>query len=197
MRVTSGRLRGRPLAAPIGLAVRPTSDKLRQAMFNILEHGELIPGFGLDGARVIDLFAGTGALAIEALSRGARTALLIDNNATSRALIRRNVEALGLTGTTKIWRRDATKLGDAGRLAPFDLVFCDPPHGKGLGDKGLGEQALEAAAEEGWIAPEGIVVLQERAGVEPALAGGFAVIDRRRYGETDILIARLESKGDQ
>ena len=195
MRIVAGKYKAQAIEAPKGLATRPTLDRVRQALFNVLEHGPAQVDF--EGARVLDLFAGSGALGLEALSRGARFALFVEDQAAARAAIRRNVEALGLTGTTKIWRRDATKLGDAGRLAPFDLVFCDPPYGKGLGGKGLGKQALEAAAEGGWIASEGIVVLEERAGVEPALADAFAVIDRRRYGETDILIARLERKGDR
>ena len=190
MRIVAGKYKAQAIEAPKGLATRPTLDRVRQALFNVLEHGPAQVDF--EGARVLDLFAGSGALGLEALSRGARFALFVEDQVAARAAIRRNVEALGLTGTTKIWRRDATKLGDPGRLAPFDLVFCDPPYGKGLG-----EQALEAAAEAGWMAPEGIAVLEERAGVEPALADAFAVIDRRRYGETDILIARLERKGDR
>ncbi len=187
MRIVAGKYKAQAIEAPKGLATRPTLDRVRQALFNVLEHGPAQVDF--EGARVLDLFAGSGALGLEALSRGARFALFVDDQAAARAAIRRNVEALGLTGTTKIWRRDATKLGEAGRLTPFDLVFCDPPHGKGLG-----ERALAAAADGLWLAPQGIVVLEERAGVEPALADAFAVIDRRRYGDTDIFIARLESK---
>ena len=190
MRIVAGKYKSQAIEAPKGLATRPTLDRVRQALFNVLEHGPAQVDF--EGARVLDLFAGSGALGLEALSRGARFALFVDDQPAARAVIRRNVEALGLTGTTKIWRRDATKLGDAGRLAPFDLVFCDPPHGKGLG-----ERALAAAADGLWLVPHGIAVLEERAGVEPVLANAFAVIDRRRYGDTDILIARLESKEDR
>lgn len=191
MRVTSGRLRGRPLAAPIGLAVRPTSDKLRQAMFNILEHGELIPGFGLDGARVIDLFAGTGALAIEALSRGARTALLIDNNATSRALIRRNVEALGLTGATKIWRRDATNLGAMGPGEAFNLAFLDPPY-----RKELIVPALVALRDGGWLKSGAVVVTETAADEELAPPDGFTLCDERLYGDTRVMFLAQASHGN-
>ncbi len=191
MRIVAGKYRSQAIEAPKGLATRPTLDRVRQALFNVLEHGPAQVDF--EGARVLDLFAGSGALGLEALSRGARFAIFVDDQPAARAVIRRNVEALGLTGTTKIWRRDATKLGDAGRLAPFDVVFCDPPYGKGLG-----EQALAAAADGLWLAPHGIAVLEERAGVETTpLSSAFAVIDRRRYGETDILIARLESKEDR
>ena len=134
---------------------------------------------------MLDLFAGSGALGLEALSRGARFALFIEESAEARAAIRRNVEALGLTGASKIWRRDATRLGEAGTLAPFDLMFCDPPYGKGLG-----ERALQAAAEGGWIAPGGIAV-HRGAGRCRTIAwpAPFAEIDQRRYGDTQIAIA--------
>ena len=125
MRIVAGKFRGASIEAPKGLATRPTSDRVRQALFNVLEHGP--PRFDFEGARVLDLFAGSGALGLEALSRGARCAMFIEESPTARAAIRRNVEALGLTGVTKIRRRDATKLGEAGTLQPFQLIFCDPP----------------------------------------------------------------------
>src|SRR3990170_146220 len=121
MRIVAGKFRGAQIEAPKGLATRPTSDRVRQALFNVLEHGA--PRVHFDGARVLDLFAGSGALGLEALSRGARFAVFIEDSAAARAAIRRNVEALSLTGATKIWRRDATKLGDAATLLPFDLIF--------------------------------------------------------------------------
>ena len=123
---------------------------MRQALFNVLEHGA--PRFDFEGARVLDLFAGSGALGLEALSRGARYCLFIEEDAGARAAIRRNVEALGLTGVTKIWRRDATKLGEAGALQPFQLIFCDPPYGKGLGERALAEAVNRGWAEQGAIA---------------------------------------------
>ena len=184
MRIVAGKFRGASLVAPKGLATRPTSDRVRQALFNVLEHGA--PAVELEGKRVLDLFAGSGALGLEALSRGAKFALFIEDDAGARAAIRRNVEALGLTGASKIWRRDATKLGEAGTLAPFELVFCDPPYGQGLG-----ERALVAAAEGGWIVPGGIAVLEEHADVEVAWPARFSEIDRRRYGDTQIAIARF------
>ena len=116
MRIVAGKFRGARIEAPKGLATRPTSDRVRQALFNVLEHGA--PHVDFEGARVLDLFAGSGALGLEALSRGARFCLFIEEAAAARGAIRRNVEALGLTGVTKIWRRDATKLGEAGTLRP-------------------------------------------------------------------------------
>ena len=183
MRIVAGKFRGAGLAAPKGLATRPTSDRVRQALFNVLEHGA--PGLDLDGVRVLDLFAGSGALGLEALSRGARFCLFVEESAEARGAIRRNVEALGLTGATKIWRRDATKLGPAGRIDPFDLVLCDPPYGAGLG-----QRALAAAVEGGWIAPDAVLVLEERAGLVVDWPAPLQEIDRRRYGDTEIAIAR-------
>jgi len=182
MRIVAGKFRGAGLAAPKGLATRPTSDRVRQALFNVLVHGA--PGLDFDGARVLDLFAGSGALGLEALSRGARFCLFVEESAEARGAIRRNVEALGLTGVTKIWRRDATSLGEAGRLEPFDLVLCDPPYGTGLG-----QRALAAAVEGGWTAPGTVVVLEERAGFAIDWPAPLQEIDRRRYGDTEIAIA--------
>jgi 16S rRNA (guanine966-N2)-methyltransferase len=182
MRIVAGKFRAARLEAPKGLTTRPTSDRVRQALFNVLEHGT--PQVMFDGARVLDLFAGSGALGLEALSRGARFCLFVEEAAAARAAIRRNVEALGLTGVTKIWRRDATKLGEAGRIEPFDLVLCDPPYGKGLG-----QRALAAAVAGGWTAPGAVLVLEERAGFKIGWPAPFQEIDRRRYGDTEIAIA--------
>lgn len=184
MRIIAGRFKGKPLDSPKGLNTRPTSDRVREALFNVLEHGA--PAVDFEGARVLDLFAGSGALGLEALSRGARYSLFIEDDTGARGAIRRNVEALGLTGITKIWRRDATKLGPVANLAPFDLIFCDPPYGKGLG-----ELALASAVEGKWIASQAIAVLEERAGLAPAWPAPFEEIDRRRYGETEIAIAKV------
>lgn len=189
MRIIAGRFKGKTLDVPKGLNTRPTTDRVREALFNVLEHGT--PQVDYEGCRVLDLFAGSGALGLEALSRGARYSLFIEDDAGARGAIRRNVEALGLTGITKIWRRDATRLGAVGTIVPFDLVFCDPPYGKRLG-----MQALASASEGGWLARGAIAVLEERAGQipdsphisdEPALEE----IDRRRYGDTEIAIARF------
>ena len=139
MRIVGGRLRGRLLAAPASQAIRPTADRLRESLFNILVHAY---GDPITDARVLDLFAGTGALGLEALSRGAAFALFIDEGAEARALLRENVATLGLGGTTRIFRRDATKLGAAHPIEPFSVAFLDPPYGRGLA-----EQALASARE--------------------------------------------------
>ncbi|HLC07777.1 MAG TPA: 16S rRNA (guanine(966)-N(2))-methyltransferase RsmD [Methyloceanibacter sp.] len=183
MRVVAGKFRSATIEAPKGLDTRPTSDRVRQALFNVLEHGA--PQVDFEGCRVLDLFAGSGALGIEALSRGAKFALFIEDSADARAAIRRNVEVLNLTGVSKIFRRDATKLGPAQTLQPFDLIFCDPPYGKGLG-----ELALQSAVGGGWVAKGAIAVLEERAGLEIGLPVPFEVIDQRDYGDTQIVIGR-------
>src|SRR5919109_3160617 len=146
MRVVGGRLRGRTLAAPKSNAIRPTSDRLRESLFNILAHAY---GDPVAGARVLDLFAGTGALGLEAVSRGAAFALFVDDGAEARALIRANVEQLGLGGVTRIFRRDATRLGPVHPVEPFSLVFLDPPYGKELAEK-----SLLSAREGGWLVPD-------------------------------------------
>jgi 16S rRNA (guanine966-N2)-methyltransferase len=189
MRIVAGKFRGASIEAPKGLVTRPTSDRVRQALFNVLERGA--PRFGFEGARVLDLFAGSGALGLEALSRGARYAVFIDESAAARAAIRRNVETLGLTGVTKIWRRDATRLGEAGTLQPFQLVFCDPPYGNGLG-----ERALAEVVNRGWAEQGAIAVLEERADIAIAWPPSFREIDLRRYGATQIAIARLGNQSD-
>jgi 16S rRNA (guanine966-N2)-methyltransferase len=183
MRIVGGTLRGRALASPKHEGVRPTSDRVRESVFNILTHG--ITGFTLEGAKVLDLFAGTGALGLEALSRGAATCLFVEEDAGSRALIRRNIEAFGLTGVTRVFRRDATSLGPAGKHAGFTLVFLDPPYGKGLA-----ERALASAAGGGWLADGAVVVIEERSDAVIALPAGFEQIDRRTYGDTQVLFAR-------
>jgi 16S rRNA (guanine966-N2)-methyltransferase len=180
MRIVAGRFKAHVIEAPKGLATRPTSDRVREALFNVLEHGI---GFDFDGARVLDLFAGSGALGLEALSRGARFCCFVDDASPARAAIRRNVEALGLTGATKIWRRDATRLGAAGTLVPFDLAFCDPPYGKHLGEK-----ALRSAADGGWLTGSAIVVLEERSDSAIAPQPGLKELETRLYGDTKIMI---------
>jgi 16S rRNA (guanine966-N2)-methyltransferase len=183
MRIVAGKFRGARIEAPKGLTTRPTSDRVRQALFNVLEHGA--PQFDFANARVLDLFAGSGALGLEAMSRGARFCLFVEESADARASIRRNVEALSLTGATKIWRRDATRLGEAGTMQPFDLIFLDPPYGKGLGPK-----ALQSAADGGWIRDGAIAVLEERADAEVELPEAFQALDTRLYGETKIVVMR-------
>src|SRR5579862_1206446 len=169
MRVVGGRLRSRPIAGPKGEALRPTADRLRESLFNILAHAY---GDPVSGARILDLFAGTGALGIEAVSRGAVFALFVDQGVEARALIRANVEALGLGGVTKIFRRDATKLGAAPPLPPFSLAFLDPPYGQGLA-----EQALTSAHAGGWLAPEALIVVEEATGAGFAAPEGFTELE--------------------
>ncbi len=180
MRITAGLYGGRTLATPSGYRVRPTADKVRQAVFNILMHADFAVAF--DGARVADLFAGTGAMGIEALSRGAAFCLFVDDAAESRALIRQNVETLNLTGVSKIWRRDATSLGDmaTGAGGPFELVFLDPPY-----HKGLIEPSLASLRTGGWLA-EGAVVVAETAEDESVEGAGYTRVDERTYGETRV-----------
>lgn len=185
MRITGGLYGGRSLKAPHDMRVRPTADKVRQAVFNILRHHDFAGGFALEGAAVVDLFAGTGALGIEALSHGAAFCLLVDDSAESRALQRENVEALGLTGATKIWRRDATKLGPMGPGAggPFQLAFLDPPY-----RKGLIEPALASLVGGGWLAAGAVAVVETAADEPEPTAAGFAPVDTRLYGDTRVSI---------
>src|SRR3954462_15411790 len=129
MRVVGGRLKGRNLASPSSRDIRPTADRLRESVFNILIHTYEDP---IEGVRVLDLFAGTGALGIEAVSRGAGFTLFVDNGAEARALLRNNVEALGLGGVTKVYRRDPPDPGPPPPVEPFSLVFVDPPYRMGL-----------------------------------------------------------------
>lgn len=184
MRIVAGRFGGRPLASPKpgAMAIRPTSDRLRESLFNVLQHAY---DEAVDGARVLDLFAGTGALSFEAMSRGASFALLVDDGISARSLIRENQMNLGLAGTTRIFRRDATKLGDIGPMPAFDLVFCDPPYRKGLGEK-----ALSSARDGGWLANDALVVWEEASGLDLQLPPGYVQLEQRPYGETQIVIAR-------
>ena len=152
-------------------------------MFNILAHGAA--AVSLDGVRVIDLFAGTGALGLEAVSRGATYALFVEESADARAIIRENVEALELTGCTRIFRRDATDLGPASQLGQFGLAFLDPPYGKGLADK-----ALASLLAGRWLTPDAVVVIEEREGVDVTVPAGLAVLDRRVYADTQVLFLR-------
>ena len=181
MRIVSGRWRGRTLQGPKSQAVRPTADRLRESLFNILIHGY---GDPVTGARVLDLFAGTGALGLEALSRGAAFALFVDDGVEARALLRQNVEVLGAGGATRIFRRDAAKLGPAHPLEPFSLVFVDPPYGKGLA-----EQAIVSARAGGWLAQDALIVVEEALSIfKPP--EGFEEVERRGYDDTEFTLAR-------
>ena len=182
MRIVGGRLKGRVLRAPASRDIRPTSERLRESIFDILEHR--FAG-SVEDARVVDLFAGSGGLGIEALSRGAQSVLFVDNGSEARALLRANVEALALGGVTRIWRADAAKLGDAPTSAPFTLAFLDPPYGRNLAPP-----ALAALAREGWLSPGALVVVEEEAGAEIEPVAGLALEDDRVYGDTRLRIYR-------
>ena len=185
MRVVGGRLWGRNLASPASREIRPTADRLRESVFNILIHAF---GDPISGARVLDLFAGTGALGIEAVSRGAAFALFVDNGTEARALLRNNVEALGLGGVTKVFRRDATNLGPAHPVEPFSLVFLDPPYGKGLAEK-----ALASLRDGGWLTKEALVVVEEAKAAAFSAQEGFAELERRSYDDTEFVFLRAAS----
>ncbi len=183
MRIVAGEFRGRRLHAPRGQSTRPTSDRNRETLFNVLQHR--FPGL-LDEARVLDLFAGTGALGLEALSRGARFCLFVEISAPARGLIRENIETLGLQGRSRIFRRDATRLGPAGTMAPFDLVLADPPYGKELG-----EAALAAAVAGGWLADGAVTVVEEAQSASFTPPPDFDPLDRIASGETCLHLLRL------
>jgi 16S rRNA (guanine966-N2)-methyltransferase len=186
LRIVSGAFRGKALIAPDGAATRPTSDRARQAIFNILEHAAWSPG--LDGLRVIDLFAGSGALGFEALSRGAAFCLFVETDEAARGAIRDNVDAMDLFGRTRVHRRDATDLGQRpGADGPaFNLAFLDPPYAKGLG-----ETALAKLGEGGWLAPDALVVFERGAGEPPFDVAGFETLDARDYGAARVSFLRF------
>ena len=185
MRIVGGQFRGRTLVAPRTRDIRPTSDRLRESLFNVLAHAH---GDPVTGARVLDLFAGTGALGLEAMSRGAAFAVFVDEGAEARALIRENVATLGLGGTTKILRRDATKLGAAHPIEPVSLVFLDPPYGRGLAGP-----ALLSARSGGWLASDALIMVEEAAGAAFAAPENFTEIERRRYDDSELVFLALAS----
>src|SRR5215208_3431506 len=182
MRVVGGRLKGRNLASPSSQAIRPTADRLRESVFNILIHAYDDP---VQDARVLDLFAGTGALGIEATSRGAVFTLFVDNGAEARALLRNNVEALGLGGVTKVYRRDASDLGPAHPMQPFSLVFLDPPYRMKLAEK-----ALVSLRDGGWLMAGALLVVEEAKAAEFASPQGFEELERRVYDDTEFVFLR-------
>ena len=188
MRVVGGRLRGRPLAAPsthIG-GLRPTSDRTRESIFNLLLHGGYANPPPPEGMRTLDLFAGTGALGIEALSRGAVHCVFVDTGPDARAIIRRNLDLLGLNGHSRIFRRDACKLG-APRGKPFDLTFLDPPY-----CTDLAARALRSVRDDSWLNPGGFAVIETEADTDFEGIAGWEILDRRLYGGTAVQVLRLE-----
>ncbi len=179
MRIISGRLRGRKLHAFHGSAVRPTGDRVRESLFNILAQKPL-------AAKVLDLFAGTGALGIEAISRGARTAVFVDNAPQSLALIRKNIRHCGLSPYAHVIKSDITAGLGCLQTFPmaFDLVFMDPPYGRDLVSVTMGHLLAS-----GCLAPEATIVTEHEADHTPAMASGpYHVIDRRKYGKTGLSI---------
>jgi 16S rRNA (guanine966-N2)-methyltransferase len=187
VRIVGGRLRGRLLQAPASRAIRPTSERLRESIFDILVHRH---AGVVEGARVVDLFAGSGALGIEALSRGAKFALFVDNGPEARALLRANVEAFALGGVTRIWRADATLLGKAPAGPPFTLAFLDPPY-----EKGLAGPALAGLVEGGWLASGALVVVEESAEAEIGAPTALRIVDERVYGETKVVFLAYGDEG--
>ncbi|WP_127144791.1 16S rRNA (guanine(966)-N(2))-methyltransferase RsmD [Pelagibacterium montanilacus] len=183
MRIVAGKFRGKALDAPKSQDIRPTADRVREAVFSIVASRL---GTDLSGHRVLDLFAGTGALGLEALSRGADHCIFVDTGVEARGLIRGHIEAFGVAGQVRLLRRDATDMGPVERLRPTSLVFADPPYGLGLGEK-----AIASALAGGWIAPGALIVLEERKGTEIAPIAGTTPIDSRTYGDT--LVTLLEA----
>lgn len=183
MRIVGGRHRGRRIVAPPGSAVRPTADRVREALFNILVHGDLVPG-GLEGVRALDLFAGSGALGLEALSRGAAHVTFVERESPAIDAITRNLAAFGESSRATVLARDAAKPG--GRVGlPVALAFVDPPYGQGLAEKALA--ALVAGA---WLGPDALVVAETSRREALAPPPGFVEVDRRRYGTTELVFLR-------
>jgi 16S rRNA (guanine966-N2)-methyltransferase len=185
LRIISGIHRGRALKAPPGQATRPTSDRARQAVFNILEHAPWAAE--LRGARVIDLFAGSGALGFEAISRRAAFCLFVETDEAARGAIRENIDALGLFGATRIHRRDATDLGQRPPAMgePFDLAFLDPPY-----RKGLAERALAGLAAGGWLKPGAVVMVERASDEQDPSPPGYEVLDARDHGAARVQFLR-------
>ena len=184
MRIVAGRPKGRSIKTPDGRSTRPTTDRVRESVFNLLEHNDDMPS--LDGARVIDLFAGSGALGFEAISRGASFCLFVEIAAGARGIIRENIEAFQLFGITRIHRRSATDLGKkpAGLSDPFNVVFLDPPY-----DQGLVAPALRQLEYGEWITPDAVAIVETSAEEELDIAN-WTMIDERLYGDTKVRIYR-------
>ena len=184
MRIIAGRHRGRVLAAPEGRAVRPTSDRAREALFDILAHGRFSEGPAFDEARVLDAFAGTGALGLEALSRGAAFATFIEKDRAALKALRANIAALGEEQTTAILPGDALRPPKA--AAPVTLAFLDPPYGEGLA-----APALTALAAAGWLAEGALCVVEVGAKETLAAPEGFEVLEERKYGAAKVVFLRV------
>ncbi len=181
MRIIAGKYRGSVLTdvgkGDVGAHLRPTSDRVRESLFSMLAHHDVIVG-----ARVLDLFAGTGALGLEALSRGAREVCFVENGRVAQKLVTENIAKLRIEADTTLMRNDATQLG-AWTAAPFDLIFLDPPYGKGMG-----QQTLTVARKGGWLTPDAMIVWEENAPMNAPT--GFQRIDKRKYGDTHVTLLR-------
>ncbi len=186
MRIVAGKYKGKKLFSPETDEIRPTSDRVRESLFNILANH-----FGpvYHEVRVLDLFAGSGALGIEALSRGAEHVTFVDTGVEARALLRENIQDFGIAGQSRMLRRDATDLGQVQRIPPCNLVFLDPPYGKGLGEK-----ALRAAIDGGWVAEDAIIVWEEAKASELDVPSDIEELDRRTYGDTQVMIGQLSAQ---
>jgi 16S rRNA (guanine966-N2)-methyltransferase len=176
VRIVGGEFRGRSLAVPKSNAIRPTADRTRESLFNILSHA--YPE-ALNATRMMDLFAGTGAVGLEGASRGCRHVLFVESSVEGRGLLWENIDALGLHGRTRMLRRDATDLGSVGNLEPFDFLFADPPYAQGLGEK-----AFAAAADGGWLVPGALAILEERADVAVDVPPAFLFLEVRTFGDS-------------
>jgi len=176
VRIVGGEFRGRSLAVPKSNAIRPTADRTRESLFNILSHA--YPE-AIDATRMMDLFAGTGAVGLEGASRGCRHVLFVESSVEGRGLLWENIDALSLHGRTRMLRRDATDLGGVGNLEPFDFLFADPPYGQGLGEK-----AFAAAAKGGWLVPGALAILEERADVVVNAPSDYVLLEVRTFGDS-------------
>jgi 16S rRNA (guanine966-N2)-methyltransferase len=184
LRIVGGEFRGRSLATPKSNAIRPTIDRTRESLFNIIGH---VYADAIDGGRVIDLFAGTGAVGLEALSRGCKQALFVENSVEGRGLLWENIDSFGLHGRARILRRDATDLGSIGNIEPFNFLFADPPYAQGLGEK-----AFRAAHSGGWLAPGALAILEERADVAVMVDPVFKPLESRLFGDTRVEFFRYQ-----
>ncbi len=184
MRIVGGEFRGRSLAVPKSNAIRPTADRTRESLFNILSHA--YPE-AIDATRMMDLFAGTGAVGLEGASRGCRHVLFVESSVEGRGLLWENIDALGLHGRTRMLRRDATDLGSVGNLEPFDFLFADPPYGHGLGEK-----AFAAAADGGWLVPGALAILEERADIVVHAPAEYVLLEVRTFGDSKMHFFRYQ-----
>ncbi len=193
MRIVGGSHKGQKLFTPKSTETRPTSDRVREAMFNKISHGvsKHFEDFDIEAATVLDLFAGTGALGLEALSRGAKFAVFVEDAIEPRGLIRSNIEHLEFTGITKLFKRDATNLGPMKRFQPFNLVFLDPPY-----NKELGEKALSSAIEGNWLADTALIILEESKSAPITWPKGVVLLDKKNYGETTLYYAKWQAKSE-